>query len=224
MRGNNRRTIFASDADRRLFLTSLGTARGRCGWRIHMYCLMTNHFHLLVETPEPNIAIGMQWLNSRYAHCFNRTYERIGHLFQRRYADGLIQDDEHLRTVMRYIPLNPVKAKLCGRPEDWPWSSYQATLGLCAPPRFLTIDWLLAKFDPRQDEARERYRDWVEDGLATLRSNATMPSLGEIFGTARPISGDAIRRARSAGYTLQQIADHLGISVATTWRWAATKV
>src|SRR5437868_4684751 len=78
MRGNNKGAIYTSDADRRLFLASLGAARKRCGWQIHMYCLMNNHFHLLVETPEPNIATGMQWLNSRYAHCFNQMYDRIG--------------------------------------------------------------------------------------------------------------------------------------------------
>jgi hypothetical protein len=189
-----------------------------------MYCLMTNHFHVLVETPEPNIAIGMQWLNSRYAHRFNQTYERVGHLFQRRYADGLIQDDEHLRTVMRYIPLNPVKAGLCSRPELWRWSSYRATVGLSAPPRFLKIDWLLAKFGNDQNEARNRYRDWVEDGLADVHQNRTTPSLGEIFGAARPINGEAVRRARAAGYTLQEIAEHLGISIATVWRWGATRM
>src|SRR5215831_17300643 len=86
MRGNNRADIFFADDDRNRFLTAVATARYRCGWRLHAYCLMTNHYHLLVETPEPNIAVGMQWLNSRYAHCFNQTYERIGHLFQRRYA------------------------------------------------------------------------------------------------------------------------------------------
>ncbi len=94
---------------------------------MHAYCLMSNHYHLLIETPEPNIANGMQWLNSTYAHRFNEKYERIGHLFQRRYARRLIVDDEHLREVIRYIPLNPVRAGLCKRPEDWPWSSYRAT-------------------------------------------------------------------------------------------------
>ena len=77
---------------------------------MHAYCLMSNHYHLLTETPEPNIAAGMQWLNSTYAHRFNEKYERIGHLFQRRYADGIIQTDEHLHEVIRYIPLNPVRA------------------------------------------------------------------------------------------------------------------
>jgi REP element-mobilizing transposase RayT len=222
MRGNNRRVVFTSDADRRLFLTSLGTARERCGWRVHAYCLMTNHFHLLVETPEPNIAIGMQWLNSRYAHCFNQAYGRIGHLFQRRYADGLIRDEEHLRTVLRYIALNPVKAGLCKRPEDYPWSSYRATLGLAACPSFLTVDWLLNRFADDQREGRFGYQEWVEEGLGTTQRERAAPSLGQIFGAARPVSGQAIRRARAAGYTLQQIADHLGVSVATAWRWCAT--
>ena len=224
MRGNNKRPIYTSDTDRRLFLAFLARARMRCGWRVHMYCLMTNHFHLLVETPDPNIASGMQALNSQYAHCFNLTYGRVGHLFQRRYAHSLVDEDEHLQTVMRYIPLNPVKAGLCRRPEDWEWSSYRSTLGLCVPPRFLTIDWLLSKFGDDPDVARERYREWVDDGIATLRREAPRPSLGDIFGPIRPVSGDAIRRARVAGYSFQQIADHLGMSPTTVWRWAVTRV
>jgi hypothetical protein len=184
---------------------------------------MTNHFHLLVETPEPNIATGMQGLNSQYAHCFNLTYGRVGHLFQRRYAHSLIDDEEHLRTVMRYIPLNPVKAGLCRRPEDWPWSSYRPIMGLCTPPGFLTIDWLLSKFGDDQDEARACYREWVEDGMASMKPDVPAPRLADIFGAVRPITGDAIRRARAAGHSFQQIADHLGISPTTAWRWAATR-
>ena len=81
MRGNNRSEIFNSDEDRGLLLNTIGRSKRRHGWKVHAYCLMSNHYHLLIETPEPNIAIGMQWLNSTYAHRFNEKYERIGHLF-----------------------------------------------------------------------------------------------------------------------------------------------
>ena len=109
MRGDNRGEIFASDEDRVMLLNAIGRAKQRHGWKVHSYCLMSNHYHLLIETPEPNIAVGMQWLNSTYAHRFNEKYERIGHLFQRRYADGIILTDQHLHEVIRYIPLNPVR-------------------------------------------------------------------------------------------------------------------
>jgi putative transposase len=222
MRGNNKADVFLSDADRRLFLALLADARGRCGWFVHMFCLMSNHYHLLIETPQPNIAEGMQWLNSRYAHCINQKYERVGHLFQRRYADGLIQDGEHLRTVSRYIPLNPVKAGLCKRPEDWRWSSYAATLGRSRRPHFLSVDWILGRFSSDMGEARTAYQEWVEEGLAALGRSTVTPSLGAIFGAHRPVTPDTVRRARAAGYTFDQIALHLGVSRSTAWRWFAT--
>ena len=131
-----------------MLLNAIGRAKRRHGWKVHAYCLMSNHYHLLIETPEPNIAIGMQWLNSTYAHRFNEKYERIGHLFQRRYADGIILTDEHLHEVIRYIPLNPVRAGLCKRPEDWPWSSCRATLGYGARERFLSVRPTLDRFSP----------------------------------------------------------------------------
>ena len=139
-----------------MLLSTIGRAKRRHGWKVHAYCLMSNHYHLLIETPEPNIAIGMQWLNSTYAHRFNEKYERIGHLFQRRYADGIILTDEHLHEVIRYIPLNPVRAGLCKRPEDWPWSSCRATLGYGPREPFLSVRPTLDRFspDPRRGPQR----------------------------------------------------------------------
>jgi REP element-mobilizing transposase RayT len=164
MRGNNRREIFASDEDRVLLLNTVGRAKRHHGWKMHAYCLMSNHYHLLIETPEPNIAVGMQWLNSTYAHRFNEKYGRIGHLFQRRYADGIVLSDEHLREVIRYIPLNPVRAGLCKRPEDWPWSSCRATLGHGPREPFLSVRPTLDRFSPDRDVARILLREWIEDG------------------------------------------------------------
>lgn len=220
MRGNNREDIFFDDDDRDRFLSGVATVRHRCGWHLHAYCLMTNHYHLLVETPKPNIAVGMQWLNSSYSHQQNRAYERIGHLFQRRYADGLITETEHLRTVLRYIPLNPVKAGLCRRPEDWRWSSYGATLGLRRRPPYLTVRWLLSHFADEPDLARIRYREWVEDGI--VESPAEPPGdLETIFKIAKRPSHDAVRRARAGGFSVKDIARHLGVNVRTVQRWLA---
>jgi len=221
MRGNNRSDIFFVDDDRDRFLHALSTVRHRCGWKVHAYCLMTNHYHLLIQTPSPNIAEGMQWLNSAYARQTNTLYGRIGHIFQRRYADGLITEDEHLRTVFRYIPLNPVKAGLSARPEKWRWSSYAATLGLAPRPRFLTVRWLLRHFADDVDIARSRYRDWVEDGLAEDPSPLTR-NLGSIFRTSARPAGESLKAARTAGFTIREIAVHLGVSETTVRRWLVT--
>lgn len=127
-RGVEKRWIFGDDDDRQLYLRLLiGIAR-HLEWRVLAYCLMGNHVHLLIETTKPNLAKGMQLLHSRYAQIFNLKYGRVGHLFQERYGSRVIRDDRELATILAYIAANPVKAKLCERPEDWPWSSYAATL------------------------------------------------------------------------------------------------
>jgi REP-associated tyrosine transposase len=217
MRGNNRSEIFASDEDRVSLLNTIGRAKRRHGWKVHAYCLMSNHYHLLIETPEANIAIGMQWLNSTYAHRFNEKYGRIGHLFQRRYADGIILSDEHLREVVRYIPLNPVRAGLSRRPEDWPWSSCRATLGYGPRERFLSVRPTLDRFSPDPDEARVLLREWVEDGRREIRSLHPKPLIG-ILRPGKPVGPEALRAARLSGYTYAQIATHLGVSEMTAWR------
>jgi hypothetical protein len=156
-------------------------------------------------------------LNSTYAHRFNEKYGRIGHLFQRRYADGIILADEHLREVVRYIPLNPVRAGLCKRPEDWPWSSCRATLGYGPREPFLSVRPTLDRFSPDPDEARVLLREWVEDGRHEIRSLHPKPLTG-ILRPGKPVGPEALRAARLNGYTYAQIATHLGVSEMTAWR------
>jgi len=96
----------------------------RCRWRVHAYCLMTNHFHLLIETPKPNLSSGMQRLKSDYAAYFNDRHSFVGHLFQQRFGSRLIETERHLEKALRYIAFNPVVAGLCKRPSDWRWSSF----------------------------------------------------------------------------------------------------
>ena len=201
-----------------MLLNTIGRAKRRHGWKVHAYCLMSNHYHLLIETPEPNIAVGMQWLNSTYAHRFNEKYERIGHLFQRRYADGIILTDEHLHEVIRYIPLNPVRAGLCKRPEDWPWSSCRATLGYGPREPFLSVRPTLDRFAPDPDAARVLLREWVEDGRHEIRSSQPEAVDRDPAAWASRSSPDALRAARLNGYTYAQIATHLGMSEMTAWR------
>jgi REP element-mobilizing transposase RayT len=123
-RGNRRQAIYQDDDDRRRFLGVRDRVVHRYGWRIHAYCLMTNHFHLLVETPDANLSRGMQRLNSEYATYFNTRFAHVGHLFQQRFVSRLIESEHYFLEALRYIAFNPVRAGLCEHPADWPWSSF----------------------------------------------------------------------------------------------------
>jgi REP element-mobilizing transposase RayT len=165
-RGNRRQQIFSDDHDRARFVELLAEVVAQTGWRCHGFCLMPNHYHLLVETPEPNLSVGMYRLNGLYAQWFNRRHEVDGHLFQRRFHSVLVESNWHLVELCRYIVLNPVRAGLCAHPREWRWSSYRATIGVGARrPSFLTLDWLLAQFGRRTAQARASYRGFVESAL-----------------------------------------------------------
>jgi putative transposase len=223
-RGNNRGPIFADDFDRQTFLVTLQQTKLRHGWKVHAYCLMDNHYHLLLETPKPNIGAGMRWLNGVYSHRLNDRHGRIGHSFQRRYADGHITDNDHLREVVRYIPLNPVRAGVAKHPDDYRWSSYRATLGLERRPRFLTVHMVLDLFDNNLGTARELYRDWVQEGRLRPRKQPHQEPLSTIFRPGRSVNPDDICRAREQGYSLSEIARHLGVSHTTVRRKMAKRM
>ena len=123
-RGNRRQAIFHDDHDRRWFLALRQRVVDRYGWQVLAYSLMTNHFHLLVETPEPTLSVGMQRLKSGYAGYFNERHSLVGHLFQQRFDSRLIESEKHFNKTLNYIALNPVKAGLCVHPAEWPWSSF----------------------------------------------------------------------------------------------------
>lgn len=159
-RGNERGAIFTVDSDRELLLVILADVVERHAWVCHTYCLMTNHYHLLVQTPQANLWQGMHMLNSRYVKAFQRRCGRGGHLLERRYRPILVERQEYLQEVARYVVLNPVRAGICERAEDWPWSSYRATAGLAPRPSFLTTKWLLGSFGG----SVRRYREFVEAG------------------------------------------------------------
>ncbi|MGZ4482283.1 MAG: REP-associated tyrosine transposase [Gaiellales bacterium] len=166
-RGNNRDEIFWSAGDRRLFLSFLERTVSRCHWRCHSYCLMANHYHLVVETPQPTLSLGMQLLNSGYTQAINRARQRVGHVFQSRFTSVVIERDAHFIELVRYLALNPVRAGLCEHPEEWPWSSYGPTVGLRPCPRFLSTDRVLSQFAPSPERARPLCREFVAMGLAT---------------------------------------------------------
>jgi putative transposase len=161
-RGNRREPIYLDERDRRIFLSLLGQVVRRYEWLCLSYCLMDNHFHLLLETPKPNLSAGMQRLKGAYGRWFNDRYGLVGHLFQGRFHSELVAGDEHLLEVGRYIVLNPVRAGLARRAEDWPWSSYSATIGPRRPPAFLSVESLLQHFGDGW-VARAKFRAFVEE-------------------------------------------------------------
>jgi REP element-mobilizing transposase RayT len=128
-RRNVDQLLFVDDADRLLFLDTLGQTVARHGWLCHGFCLMSNHYHLLVETPESGLGAGMLLLNGSYARYFNWRHATVGHVFQGPYYDEPVTSDGHLLETCRYVVLNPVRAGIVRRPFDWRWSSYRATAG-----------------------------------------------------------------------------------------------
>jgi len=125
VRGNRQQDIFHEPADRLMYLDKLRRVKTRTGFKLHAYVLMTNHVHLLMETGEISISEIMRDINGFYTREFNKKYELVGHLFQGRYRSILVERDTYLLEVSRYIHLNPVRAKIVTRPEDYPWSSYR---------------------------------------------------------------------------------------------------
>lgn len=164
-RGNERGAIVQDDHDRQAFLSIFARAVERYRWLCHTYCLMDNHYHLVLEVPLGNLPLGMRHLNGVYAQRYNRRHHRLGHLFQARYRSILVEKNAYLLSVCRYIVLNPVKAGVVRRPEDYPWSSHRAMAGLDQAPAFLTTDWVLSQFAPTRRRAQARYRAFVAAGL-----------------------------------------------------------
>ena len=180
-RGNERSPIFRDDRDRAFFLGTLGSVVRATGWLLHSYCLLGNHYHLLVETPQANLSKGMHSLNGRYSQSFNRRHERAGHLLEGRFKAVLVEKDAHLLELHRYVVLNPVRAGLVARPEDWIWSSYRATCGLRKQPTWLEVRWTLAQFGRDFETAIHAYAQFVSTAIAA-DSAADLPSLpAQIF-------------------------------------------
>jgi putative transposase len=164
-RGNEKKPVFKDDQDRVNFLNTLQHVNKRYNWICHAYCLMSNHFHLLIETPDGNLSLGMRQLNGVYTQLFNKWHGRVGHLFQGRYKAILIQKDSHLLEVCRYVVLNPVRAKMVENAEEWMWSSYLATAGKIKPHPCLTTDWVLSQFSKKRGKAEQEYRQFVHWGV-----------------------------------------------------------
>jgi putative transposase len=194
-RGNERKPIVRDDIDRQLWLQCLERVASRFGWLVYAYCLMGNHFHLVLETPEPNFARGMRELNGVYAQDFNRRHRRSGHLFGGRYHALLVERESHLAELSRYMVLNPERVAVpIERYDRYRWSSYRATAGLTPAPAFLVCERVLELFSHDRAEAIRRYRAFVRAGVKS--SDPKQDGIGEIY------FGDtdfARRRSRRAG-------------------------
>lgn len=165
-RGNCRAPIFLDDEDRNRLLCGVKEINSRFKTICHAYCLMLNHYHLILETQEANLSKAMQLINGVYTQTFNHRHSRVGHVFQGRYKSILIQRESHLLEASRYIVMNPVKARLCAQPADWRWSSYRSTAGLDKPHDCLTTNWILSQFCPEIERAARIYRAFVVDKTA----------------------------------------------------------
>lgn len=185
-RGNDRRPIFEEDDDCARFLIVLASTVARYHVLCHAYCLMGNHYHLLVQTPEANLSAAMRQLNGVYTQRFNRRHERCGHVLQGRFGARLVDGDAYLREVCRYIVLNPVRAGLVAHPGAWRWSSFRATAGETAVPGFLTVDWVRSLSGARtQTEAVRRFVSFVEAGIGAPESAVDRVS-------SRPVTSEAL--------------------------------
>lgn len=245
-RGNNRLAIFRADEHRDRLVAILKRVVRRYGWLCHAYVLMDNHYHLLVETPLPNLSLGMRQLNGLYAQWFNRRHDRTGHVFGGRFKSIAVERDAHFLEAARYIVLNPLRTVQPRRFVDWRWSSYPATAGLVSRPAFLMIEGVLSMFDSDRAVAQRRYVEFVSNGIeASLEARL----VGEIYlgddefirdlmpdvpvaevprvqwQPLRP-SLDVLCREeagilaayRTYGYRLREIGEHLGVHPATVSR------
>ena len=164
-RGDRREDIFEDDQDRHEFLTILEQVITRFNWTCYAWCLMDNHYHLLIQTPDGNLSKGMRQLNGVYTQASNRRHRHVGHLFQGRFKAILVDRDAYLLELARYVVLNPVRAGMVKKPADWKWSSYRASVGLEPSAPWLSADGLLALFAKRRSLAQQRYAQFVVEGI-----------------------------------------------------------
>ncbi len=164
-RGNARRPIYKDVPDRAKFLDLLEKTNKKHNWLCHAYCLMNNHYHLIIETPDGNLSAGMRQLNGVYTQTYNRRHRKVGHVFQGRYKAIVIEKESHLLEVCRYVVLNPVRARIIEHPQAWKWSSYMATAGRAKPHPCLTTEWVWGQFGSKLKQAQKQYRAFVMAGM-----------------------------------------------------------
>ena len=184
-RGNEQKEVFKSRRDRERFLDYLASATERYGAAIHCYCLMSNHYHLLLETPDGNLSQIMRHINGAYTTYFNVKRKRAGHLFQGRFKAILIEADEYAMELSRYIHLNPVRANMCGEPGEYSWSSFKSYIGQSKAPEWLKTDFILDYFGKTETEAGKKYRAFVEELIGKEYDSPLKGAIGtDVLGTS----------------------------------------
>lgn len=231
-RGTDRRRIFVTDSDRQAFMKVLDEVADERSWRCYAYCLMNNHYHLLLQTPAPDLADGMKYLNGVYSQSFNARHNRVGHLMQGRYFSQLIRRESHLLAAIRYIVQNPVRAGLSRSAADWRWSSHIAVLGKRRKPDWLDVEFVLNQFASDPAEAVRAYAAFVEEVPCCERSIREVlygssgssnggVALSEIIGPDRDKATRnlAIFDAyENHGYRMREIAEYLGLHISSVSR------
>jgi putative transposase len=229
-RGNKKQDIFLEPVDRQIFLRFLAYVVEENNWLCYAYCLMNNHYHLLLQTPLPNLSVGMKYLNGVYSQHFNIRNNRVGHVMQGRYFSRLIESENYLLELSRYVVLNPVRAGLCQRVQDWKWTSYHATAGLAPQIAILQTDFILQHFSDDITRACEAYKRFINgESPASLYTDEKSAFYGqpEIPRTVQlsqilSDSNDRERRNRSIqvayfdhGFPQTEIASFLGLHYST---------
>ncbi len=223
-RGSLKQKIFLDNGDRLNFVGKLSEVVSGYEWSCYAYCLIDNHFHLLLETPQANISKGMHMLNSDYCNYFKRKYDSVGHVLQGRFYSPLIENEAHLMAIIGYIAINPVEAGLVGEPEQWRWSSYRAISGLDPVPDFLDVEYTLRIFSDDVEAARKAYIRYVADDF--LLDHTGRLTLQEIFQVVfrKKERNSAICLAYfEHDYTMTEIAAYLNIHRATVSRVISTR-
>jgi REP element-mobilizing transposase RayT len=229
-RGNRRAAIYLDRRDHLIWLDTLAETVEKHAFRVHAYCLMPNHFHLLLQTPRPNLSAGMHMLNATYCQHFNHRHGLSGHVTQGRFHAVNVENNSQLLAVLRYISLNPVRARLVRDAAEWQWSSHRHYIDPENAPDWLDTNWLLSQFGTRGVRQRiTAYKRFVAAGIGmpdplALHSERPDPireqalslySYAENF----PDRDEAMARAhQSTAYTRQQIASHFGVSLKTVSR------
>jgi REP element-mobilizing transposase RayT len=175
--------IFLDDADYRQFVYLLGDVVERLQIQCWNYCLMPNHYHATLQPTLPNFSEAIRTLNSVYAQWWNTRHGRVGHVFQGRFKDQIVDEDAYMLTLSRYVAMNPVRGGLATRPEDWPWGSYRATVGLSPVPAFLATSQTLRLFGEGTDTILQaRFASFVTESQDDLTSFDRIRSNERVLG------------------------------------------
>ena len=215
LRGVDRTAIARDDLDYQRFVELLEGAAARTGFECHGWCVMPNHYHLLLGSPDGTLSRGMHWLNGTYARLFNKRHDRTGHLFQGRFGSRVIESNGDLLGLVRYLALNPVRAGLVDRPEEWAWSSFSHLMEPVSAPSFLRSGRIYRALAGSTDPIGE-IRGFVHDRAAIVTTVLSdRPSLSQIL---RVGDNATLRAAIELGYAQTEIARELGISQPTVSR------